>query len=162
MRGVPILIGLAAVVAAGYAAVLWWAEPRITEQAIRVTPHMLSDLKALKGKFTFGPTSDGMYTGVLDPVQRAKASAAFADLVDTLVRELPRHPSKTFVLNEFKRTLAAFDWYDTEDQERATSYCEQIMDVVGIKSSDGVLNGWLYGPILGHMITAHEAAKGAP
>ncbi len=156
MRGVPIWIGLGAVLAAGCALVFYWMEPRVTEQTIRVTPHMLSELRTLKGVLTFGPTSDGMYTGVRDLGARAAADAAFAGLIDKLVQELPKHPSKKFLLNEFKRTLSSLDLWDTEDRERAADYCERIMFTVGVKSSDGILNAWLYGPVLGRLVSNKE------
>jgi hypothetical protein len=156
MRGVPIWIGLGAVIAAGCALVFYWMEPRVTEQTIQVTPHMLVQLSALRGELNFGPDERSGYTGVHNPVQRAAADRAFSDLVDKLVKELPKQPSKIFVLNEFKRTLSSLDLSDTEDRERAANHCERIMGVVGIKSSDGVLNFWLYGPVLGHFVTSKE------
>lgn len=159
MRGVPVWIGLGAVIAAGCALAFYWMEPRVTEQPIHVTPHMLAELRALKGALTFGPTADGMYTGVHDPAARADADAAFGGLIDNLVQELPLHPSKKFLLYALKRTLSSLDLWDTEDRERATGYCEKIMDVTGVKSSDGVLSRWLYGPILGALVIRDMKAK---
>lgn len=158
MHGVPTWIGVAALVAAGCALVIWWAQPRITDEPIHVTPHMLFELNGLKDQLTFGPSRDGLYTGVYDPVARATADAAFSSLIDRLVTELPQNPSKKYLLGEFKRTLSSLTLSDTEDRERAAGYCERIMLTVGVKSSDGVLNGWLYGPILGP-ITARKAEQ---
>ncbi len=149
MRRVPIWIGVAAILVAACALGVWRAQPGITEQPIAVTPRMLSQLQGLKRQLTFGPSRDGTYTGVDDRMARAAADAAFADLIDRLVTELPRNPSKIFLLAEFRRTLSSLALTDTEDRERAAGYCERIMLVVGIKSSDGILNRWLYGPIFG-------------
>jgi hypothetical protein len=45
--------------------------------------------------------------------------------------------------------MAEFEPIDTEDREQLLRYLEDIMDIVGIASSDGLLNKWMYGPILG-------------
>lgn len=34
---------------------------------------------------------------------------------------------------------------DTEDSERVCLYFEQLMDIVGMSSSEGLLNTWMYG-----------------
>ncbi len=34
---------------------------------------------------------------------------------------------------------------DTEDRERVCHYFEEIMDIIGLESSGGVINEWLYG-----------------
>jgi hypothetical protein len=51
--------------------------------------------------------------------------------------------------NAIKKGLERFsDIYlqlDTEDRERVCSYIEEIMDIVGLKSSDGLLNNFMYG-----------------
>jgi hypothetical protein len=130
----------------------FWARPKPAEQRIAMTAQMLSELKGLKRQLTFGPSPDGHYTGVHDPVARAGADAAFASLIDRLIAELPNNPSKLLLLAEFRRTLASLNLRDTEDRERAAGYCERIMFAVGVKSSDGVLNRWLYGPILGSFV----------
>jgi hypothetical protein len=41
--------------------------------------------------------------------------------------------------------LDAFEPGDTEDRERLCGYLEEIMEIFGIESSDGLLNRWLYG-----------------
>lgn len=34
---------------------------------------------------------------------------------------------------------------DTEDKERVCEYYEEMMDIVELDSSEGILNSWLYG-----------------
>ena len=34
---------------------------------------------------------------------------------------------------------------DTEDRERVSTYFEELMDIVGLQSSDGKLNQFIYG-----------------
>ena len=51
--------------------------------------------------------------------------------------------------NAIKKGLQRFaDIYieiDTEDRERICSYFEELMDIVGLESSDGQLNNFMYG-----------------
>lgn len=35
--------------------------------------------------------------------------------------------------------------YDSEEQDQICSYCEKIMDILEIKSSNGLLKKWRYG-----------------
>jgi hypothetical protein len=49
------------------------------------------------------------------------------------------------VLSAFKSYLDNFNGEDTEEKERACGYCEQIVDILGMENSEGVLNNWLYG-----------------
>ena len=49
------------------------------------------------------------------------------------------------MLSEFLEMLKAFKHEDTEEREQACTYCERVMGILGIASSDGALNSWLYG-----------------
>lgn len=66
-------------------------------------------------------------------------------LIDTLAAHVLQSPIKGYVLDEFEKTYAFFEEADTEDRERVLSYFEDIMDAVGMESSDGTLNRLLYG-----------------
>jgi hypothetical protein len=135
-----------------FSAFVFWGFPAMADQTLHVTPAMLDNLNNLKTKLTFGPDPETMYTGVSDPAERKSAQLVFANLVDVLARDLSKHPSKVFVLQQFELALSRAPVFDTEDRERAGIYCEKIMDVLSIESSDGVLNRWLYGPVLGDMV----------
>ena len=52
---------------------------------------------------------------------------------------------KAFVLDEIGTTLPSFEALASEDKDRALEYVEQVMDAVGLDSSDGLLNRWRYG-----------------
>jgi hypothetical protein len=49
------------------------------------------------------------------------------------------------VLSQFKLTIGQFGSFDSEDIDRAARYMERIMDILGIESTDGLLNEWRYG-----------------
>lgn len=82
---------------------------------------------------------------------RLQAESQLNGLVDRLRDNLPSKPSKKYVLAEFSATMAEFEGIDTEDREQLLRYLEEIMDIVAIDSSDGLLNRWLYGSILGRL-----------
>ena len=89
--------------------------------------------------------ADGLYSGCLDPTLRVELESDMNTLLERLVAELAAHPTKSFVLAEFARTLDGVRATDTEDRERVCGYLEKIMDILGIESSDGLLNTWMYG-----------------
>lgn len=89
---------------------------------------------------------DGMlYTGVADPGAR-KAAETIVNAAITEVRELLRAPTdNAAVLRVFQAALRRLVLTDTEDRERAASHFEEIMDCIGLESSQGLLNEFVYG-----------------
>jgi len=121
------------------------------DQKLTITPGTVAELKQLKPSLVF--EGDGkFYTGILDSVERARADADFAALIDVLVNDLPQHPSQSFVERQMRRTYSPFRLADTEDREAAIRHFERILRVVGAKNPGRFLNILLYGPILGRMV----------
>jgi hypothetical protein len=108
-----------------------------------ITPAVLAALVAFRRQPKFEPTD--LYAGFQPPSDRAEAEAALNGLIDTLVANLPKTPTKQFVLAEFAKLLPTFEDDDTEDREQLCMYLKRIKEIVGIKSLDGLLNRWLYG-----------------
>lgn len=102
-------------------------------------------LQHLRGQPKFQAAPDESYTGVLDEQQRQHAEAVLNGLISDIENGLLAHPTRRFVLDKFASALDRFQLIDTEDKEAACGYLEEIMDAVGLASSDGLLNGWLYG-----------------
>jgi hypothetical protein len=123
-------------------AVLFSGVAAVSTQELNVTPKLLSDLRDfhLEPKFLDG----GIYHAPSEEV-RITAAAHLNELIDRLVAAIATHPTKAFVLSEFRRTLTKFDSADSEERDRLLAYLERIMDIVGIESSDGLLNNWRYG-----------------
>ena len=76
---------------------------------------------------------------------RSRCERQLNALIDRLIAGLPTNAAKPYVLEEFRTTLSAFRSEDSEECDRLLHYMEQIMDVTGIISSDGLLNEWRYG-----------------
>jgi hypothetical protein len=103
----------------------------------------LDQLAALKGERKFD--AHVMYPGAPSEEVRARCESLVNELIETLMRGLPKQPDTSFVVSVFKSHLDRLGSEDTEEKERTCGYCENIMDILGIESSEGVLNNWLYG-----------------
>ncbi|MFO1394797.1 MAG: DUF4844 domain-containing protein [Steroidobacteraceae bacterium] len=75
--------------------------------------------------------------------ERRRCSVTVDELIDRLVEGIVQNPRKSWVLEQFVPTLRAACAEDTEARERFGPYFEQIMNVFGIESSDGMLTYYL-------------------
>ncbi len=113
------------------------------DQSLIVTPEVLQRLAALRSESKFG--EEGLYPGAPTEEVRLNAERAMNAMLDQLAIGLPQSPRKSHVLSECLEMLKAFEHEDTEEREQACTYCERVMDILGVASSDGALNTWLYG-----------------
>lgn len=112
------------------------------DQALNLTSAVFDQLAAMRSAPKFH--EEGLYRAPTEEIRKS-AELAINKMLDRLGSELSRSPQKSYVLSEFLEMLKAFEGADTEERERACTYCERIMDLLGIESSDGALNTWLYG-----------------
>ena len=58
-----------------------------------------------------------------------------------------KNPSSDFYLKAIESSLKAIEKYDldTEDRTRVANYIEELMDIVELESSNGLLNNYVYG-----------------
>lgn len=87
----------------------------------------------------------GISAPALKPILTDKINQAAEDLRET---SLKLNPTKEDYLRALEKGLSGFDRYtpfDTEDRERAGHYFEELMQIVGLESSGGRLNKFLYG-----------------
>jgi hypothetical protein len=113
------------------------------DQSLIITPEVLQRLSALRSLSKFG--EEDLYPGAPTEEVRLNAERAVNAMLDRLAVGLPESPRKSYVLSEFLEMLRAFEHEDTEEREQACTYCERVMHILGIASSDGGLNTWLYG-----------------
>lgn len=80
---------------------------------------------------------------VLDGLRAYRNSACLADelvqLADTLLAGIEAHPTKSWVLKQFQKTLAALGDNDAQALEDVCDELEKLMAILGIANSDGVL-----------------------
>ena len=90
--------------------------------------------------------ADGMlYTGVQDPVQRKRLNAQVFLSIQKFKVAYQNNASKQAYLTLLASEIATYPRADTEDAERVAMVFEKMMDCVGLESSNGILNTWMYG-----------------
>jgi hypothetical protein len=77
--------------------------------------------------------------------ERARLSTVVNDLIDRLIRGIKSNPSKLWVMTEFQKALELVYLEATEARERFGTELEEIMDILGVESSDGLLTCYLGG-----------------
>lgn len=81
--------------------------------------------------------------------------------VNRLARDLRRLPpsrqTKPVLLGMFKPVMKKFDPAEGEDQDRFLGYLEELMDIFGIESSDGLLSTWRHGADTTGVLDARNA-----
>lgn len=142
------LLRLAAILASAAFAALWALLPT-ADQKLDFSEDATAKLSELRARTKYVDLPGTIYNGMRPESSRVLAEEQLNRLIDCLLARLPSQPSKKLVLAEFSRTMAEFESPDTEDREQLLRYLEEIMDILRIASSDGLLNRWMYGPILG-------------
>lgn len=114
---------------------------------LSITPEVLAQLRAFRAKPKFEPdeTRFPPYVGYLPETERGKAGEELDAIADALIEGLQDQPTGAFVLSRFAVGLLWFAGGDTEDRERCCDYLVELMDIVGLESSDGLLNRFMYG-----------------
>ena len=90
------------------------------------------------------------YPGIANPALRPgltdKINQAAEDFRSVA---LSPNPNKQAYLEKIRIGLRRFEdtevMYDTEDRERVCHYFEELMNLVGVESSEGILNTFMYG-----------------
>jgi hypothetical protein len=113
------------------------------DQSLIVTPEVLQRLSALRSQSKFN--EENLYPGAPTEAIRRSAERAVNEMLDRIAVGLRESPRKSYVLSEFLEMLKAFEHEDTEEREQACTYCERVMGILDIASTDGALNSWLYG-----------------
>ena len=101
-------------------------------------------------KEKFVEDSELFYPGIGDPAMKPtltqKINKAADDFKEVAQSENPtdqKYQEKIGI--GLKRFSDVYMELDTEDRERVCSYFEELMDIVGLESSDGQLNEFMYG-----------------
>lgn len=113
----------------------------VVDETLTITPKIMDELSAFRLREPKLP----MLPGVDVSEERARLSKIVNDLVDTLIQGVETHPAKLWVMTEFQRSLELVEQEDTEGREHFGMELEQIMDILGIESSDGLLACYLGG-----------------
>jgi hypothetical protein len=120
-------------------------EALMPDHPLQLTPDRIASLSALRVAAKFIPDAAMLYSGAPSESVRAECEARVNELIDRLLGELASNPRKETALAIFRSALPQFETADSEERDRVCSYLEQIMGILGIESSDGLLNTWRYG-----------------
>ena len=146
------LLRIAVILAGASFAALWRQLIPTADQKLEVYADAFGRLSELRVQAKYIDMPGTIYNGMRPESSRLLAEEQLNRLIDRLRDGLPSKPSKKFVLTEFAKTMAEFEPIDTEDRERLLRYLKEIMGILGIASSDGLLSRWMYGPILGSLV----------
>ena len=115
------------------------------DNKLEINKKTFADLDSFKMKAKFKKDPSLYYSGAPSEQIRVKAEISLNKLVGNLILNIKSNPNKNYVLKQFKIMLEDFNGYDSEERDRICSYCEEIMDIFKIESSDGILMEWRYG-----------------
>jgi hypothetical protein len=120
---------------------------------LMTTNETTKKLEAFKSKEKYVEDTAIFYPGISDkslrPLLTEKLNLATDDFI---VLSSRGNASEKEYLEKIETGLKRFaDIYenlDTEDRERTCKYFEELMDIVGLESSGGHLNNFMYGGLL--------------
>ena len=118
------------------------------DQKISVNPQRAAQLQALLDQPLF--PARRYHPGLQEPsdARREEWETLFRTLLTTLQDDPGVYQTKQLVLAEFRPILKAGKKYPAADKEELCWAFEQILDLYGIESSDGLLENWLHGILL--------------
>lgn len=108
-------------------------------------------LKQLRAARKFDEDMTSFYPGLADESLRVPLTERVNRSIDVFITEAQAGGQELDYLNAIQTGLSYFkdgygrDELDTEERERVCDYFELMMDAVGLESSEGILNRWLYG-----------------
>ncbi|MGQ0711711.1 MAG: DUF4844 domain-containing protein [Rhodoferax sp.] len=85
------------------------------------------------------------YPGAINEAERARLQALIDALATRLQQLVNESNPKPVLLAAFEAAYSDFAYLDTEDRQRCLGYFEELMDIFGVQSSDGLLNRLMYG-----------------
>ena len=110
----------------------------------------------------FGVDELVLYPGLENEKIKDKVNDLINRCIDDFIILVQRSSAKKDFQQAISRGLSYFETLgynlDTEDRERVCGYFEEIMDAVGLESSGGILNEWMYGFDITKTGTSHDLA----
>ncbi len=108
----------------------------------------MTQFEEFRSKEKFIPDEKLFYPGIGDPAQKLILTEKI-NLAANDFEELAKRGNATDknYQNAIKKGLGRFAgiYIDSENQDRICYYFEELMDIVGLESSDGHLNNFRYG-----------------
>jgi len=107
-------------------------------------------LQQLRAARKFDPNPLTFYPGLPDERLREPLTNLVNESIDTFIAVAQNKGKETDYLHAIQECLEQFDDdIDSEEKDRICDYFEDMMDAVGLESSEGILEVWRYGVDLG-------------
>ncbi|WP_460501127.1 DUF4844 domain-containing protein [Hymenobacter agri] len=119
----------------------------------------VQQLQAFKAKAKF--EADDLYTGAWPAEARPVLNAVLNQSADDFLHISAAQPTQEQYLQAMADGLARIDAneLDTEDRERVAEQYQDLMDIVGLPSSEGLLNKFVYGDFLGGLVSGGHTSE---
>ncbi len=120
------------------------------DKKIEATNQMVTELEHFKVKPKFEEDSVNLvYPGLskenLKPTVTALINKAADDFIEVAQsKDASENKYQDKIEKGLSRFTPLYLELDTEDRERVCHYYEELMDIVGLESSGGHLNNWMY------------------
>lgn len=114
---------------------------------MEIPTNAVSELQELQGVEKYVEDTALFYPGIADESIRPALSANINLAIDDFLRIVRSgNATEQAYLDAIRKGLSRFNKInlDTEDRERTAGYFMQMMDIVGLESSDGLLNRFVY------------------
>ena len=108
----------------------------VEDAPLFVVPRTLDALRA----FRAAPRLEALHDD-----ERARLGPAIDRVADRLIADVATRPTKFWALKQFQPVLEAVQHGDTETRDQVGAELEDLMDILGIERSDGVLAYYLGG-----------------
>lgn len=130
------------------------------QHPMHVPSTAVQQLQAFKTKAKF--EADDLYTGAWPAEVRPVLNSVLNQSADEFINITTAQPTQEQYLQAMANGLAKIDAdeLDTEDRERVAEQYQDLMDIVGLQSSEGLLNKFVYGDFLGGLVSGgHPSEK---
>ncbi|WP_036170517.1 DUF4844 domain-containing protein [Massilia sp. 9096] len=114
---------------------------QVADAPLFVVPRMLDALRGYRA----GPKLADL-PGPSPSPERERLASQLDHLTGTLIEGIEAHPTKFWVLQQFQQALIAVQQEDAEAREHFVTELERLLQIVGIGSSDGVVEYYLSRP----------------
>ena len=119
------------------------------DKPMRVPDDAVQRLENFKVKPKFERDTISMYLGLAVPNLKPALTGLLNQVADDFIQIVKSAPAERTFQQAIATGLARFSPHeralDTEDRERVCMYLQDVMDIVGLESSGGQLNKWMYG-----------------
>lgn len=122
--------------------------------SLTLNPDNIEELRKLKSEKRFVPDQH-FYTGAPSEELRVELERLINLSIDEIMDTLQHKSTISNILSVFETGLSRFDkgQLDSEEQDRICGYYDRICEILGIESTEGLLNKWRYGAALGSLLS---------